>query len=64
TRGGPGDASLFFVYYIYRQAMQYLKMGYASALAWILTLAIVAVTAFLFWSARFWVHYEADVVRA
>jgi multiple sugar transport system permease protein len=61
TQGGPGNASLFYVFYIYRNAFQYFEMGYASALAWMLTLVIMAVTGILFWSARFWVHYGSDV---
>lgn len=60
TKGGPGNASLLYVLYIYRNAFEYLQMGYASALAWILTLLIVGVTILLFWSARFWVYYEVD----
>ena len=36
TQGGPGTATFVFVYFIYQAAFQYLKMGYASALAWIL----------------------------
>jgi multiple sugar transport system permease protein len=61
TQGGPGNASLLYVLYIYRHAFQYLQMGYASALAWILTIVIVAVTLLLFWSAKYWVFYEAEV---
>ena len=51
TRGGPGNASLFYVLYIYRNAFQYFEMGYACALSWVLTLVIVAVTLLLFWTA-------------
>jgi multiple sugar transport system permease protein len=58
TNGGPGDATLFFVLYIWRKAFQEFQMGYASALAWILFLLIVAVTALIFRTARHWVHYE------
>ncbi len=61
TQGGPGSASLFYVLYIYRQAFQYHRMGYASALAWVLTLLIVLVTVIIFGTARFWVFYEVDV---
>jgi multiple sugar transport system permease protein len=60
TRGGPGNASLFYVLYIYRNAFEYLEMGYACALSWVLTIVIVAITLLLFWSARFWVYYEAE----
>ena len=46
TKGGPGNASLFYVLYLYRNAFQYFQMGYASALAWVL-FVIVAFFAFL-----------------
>ena len=38
-------------------AFNYLRMGYASALAWVQLLIILALTALAFWSARKWVHY-------
>jgi multiple sugar transport system permease protein len=58
TNGGPGNATLFYVLYIWRVAFQQFQMGYASALAWILFLIIVAVTVLIFRTARYWVHYE------
>ena len=58
TNGGPLDATLFFVLYIYRQAFQFLSMGYASALAWVLFIIIMALTVVLFRSGQFWVYYE------
>ena len=33
-------------------------MGYAATMAWGLFVFAVAVTGLLFWSARYWVHYE------
>jgi len=39
TDGGPLDATLFFVLYIYRKAFQHFAMGYASSLAWVLFLS-------------------------
>lgn len=44
TRGGPGTSTYVLVYYIYRSAFGYYKMGYASAMAWILFLLIFIVT--------------------
>lgn len=61
TSGGPGNASLFYVLYIYRNAFQYFRMGYASALSWILTIVIVLTTFLVFWSSKYWVHYDVDV---
>ena len=57
--GGPINATLFYTLYLYQEAFGYLRMGYAAALAWLLVIAIAAVTALAFLSARRWVHYEA-----
>jgi len=62
TSGGPNNASLFYVLYLYRNAWEYLAMGYASALAWILFLVIMFFTALILRSSSMWVHYEG--VRA
>ncbi len=56
-RGGPVDSTLLYSVYLYQQAFQQLNMGYASAMAWILLIAIASATAILFWSSRFWVFY-------
>lgn len=56
--GGPVDSTLFYTLYLYQEAFAYLRMGYASALAWILVIIIAALTAFSFLSARYWVHYD------
>jgi multiple sugar transport system permease protein len=48
TNGGPQNATLFYVLYLYRNAFQYLKMGYAAALAWVLALVIMGLTALIF----------------
>ena len=58
TQGGPGDASLFYMLYLYRNAFSYFRMGYASALAWLLFAFTLALTGLLFRSARSWVFYE------
>lgn len=60
TDGGPLDATLFFVLYIYRQAFQFFHMGYASALAWLLFLLILVITVLLLRSQRFWVFYLGE----
>ncbi|WGF87714.1 carbohydrate ABC transporter permease [Marinivivus vitaminiproducens] len=56
--GGPVDATLFYTLYLYQEAFANFRMGYASALAWILVLIIAAFTAFSFLTARYWVHYD------
>lgn len=58
TDGGPQNATLMAVLYIYRNAFQYFRMGYAATLAWLLFLIIVGFTALQFWMARRWVYYE------
>lgn len=60
TQGGPGTSTYMLVYYIYQNAFQYLKMGYASALAWILFTIILALTLLQLWGSRRWVYYEGE----
>jgi len=59
-KGAPLDSLLFFTVYLYNEAFSYFRMGYASALAWVLLLIIAAFTAIAFWSSRYWVHYENE----
>ncbi len=61
TRGGPQDSTLFFVLYIYRNAFEYFRMGYAATLAWLLFLIIMIFTAIQFFVANRWVYYEGKV---
>jgi multiple sugar transport system permease protein len=60
TGGGPANATLFVVLYLFWNGWSYFKMGYASAMAWVLLLIILAFTALQFRIARRWVYYEAD----
>lgn len=60
SKCGPADAGLVYTCYLYEQGWTNLRMGYASAMAWMLLLAVGLVTAVLFWSQRRWVHYEED----
>ena len=60
TNGGPLDSTLFFVLYIYRSAFQFFRMGYASALAWVLFVIILLLTLLVVRSARRWVYYEGE----
>ena len=60
TNGGPANSSLFFILYLYRKAFQEFEMGYASALAWLLFVVILAFTVILFRTAKYWVYYEGD----
>jgi multiple sugar transport system permease protein len=56
--GGPVDSTLFYTLYLYQEAFAYLRMGYASALAWILVVIIAFFTAFSFLTSKYWVHYD------
>ncbi len=58
TQGGPEDSTHFYALYLFERAWRYLDMGYASAMAWVLFLVIMAITGLLFWTQRRWVHYE------
>ncbi len=57
TQGGPNNATYFYSMYTYDVAFRYLRMGYASALAWVQLLIMLVLTALAFRSARRWVHY-------
>jgi multiple sugar transport system permease protein len=59
SEGGPNNATLFVVLYLYKKAFQDFRMGYASALAWILFALILAVTLIQLRLSKRWVHYEA-----
>ena len=58
--GDPGGATLFYALYFFRQGFQFFDMGYAATIAWALFVAAVVVTGVLFWSAKYWVHYEYE----
>jgi multiple sugar transport system permease protein len=58
TNGGPGNATLTAVMVIYRAAFRALEIGYASAIAALLFLVILSVTAFQFWFSKRWVFYQ------
>jgi multiple sugar transport system permease protein len=60
TKGGPADATLMYVLQMYFKAFSDLKMGYTSAMAWILFAIILAFTLLQFRFARRWVYYEGE----
>ncbi len=61
TQGGPNNATLFFILYLYRNAFRFLRMGYASALAWALFLYILILTLLVLRSSRAWVFYSGEI---
>lgn len=58
--GAPLDSLNFITVYLYNEAFAFYRMGYASALAWILLLIIAVFTGIAFFSSRYWVHYENE----
>ncbi|HSH81678.1 MAG TPA: sugar ABC transporter permease [Herpetosiphonaceae bacterium] len=58
TGGGPLDTTRFYALYLYDQAFKNFRMGYASAMAWVLLLIVAFFTALAFRSSSMWVHYE------
>ncbi|MEK8173899.1 sugar ABC transporter permease [Streptomyces sp. M19] len=56
--GGPSDSTLFFSLYLYQEGFTSFRMGYASALAWLLLVIIGAFTALNFWASKYWVFYN------
>lgn len=59
TQGGPADSTLFYVLYLFNKAFRDFRMGYASALALILFLIILAVSLVLLFTSEKWIYYEA-----
>jgi multiple sugar transport system permease protein len=58
TNGGPQNATLFTVLYIYRLGFEQANMGAASALAWLLFLIILVFSLLQLRLSRAWVYYE------
>jgi multiple sugar transport system permease protein len=59
TNGGPGDATNTLVLYLYRQGFSFNDLGYASALAWVLFVFVMLITALQFVGQKRWVNYES-----
>jgi multiple sugar transport system permease protein len=57
TQGGPAESTTFYSLYLYQNAFQYYRMGYASAMGWILFLIVAACTFVLFKSSARHVYY-------
>ena len=61
TQGGPANASLVYVLYLYNNAFKFFRMGYAATLAWLLFFVVLALTLLVLrWSAA-WVYYEGKL---
>ena len=59
TAGGHNNASLFYAFYLYKEAFSNFRMGNASALAWVLFL-IISIFTFIIFKTSKWVYYEGD----
>jgi multiple sugar transport system permease protein len=57
TKGGPGHDSTVYIYYLYQNAFAYGKMGYASAMAWLVFVMIALVTLVQWKLQKRWVFY-------
>jgi multiple sugar transport system permease protein len=60
TNGGPLRSTEFYVYYLYNNGFKFFKMGYASAMAWILFIIVMIVTFITFKSSARWVYYGSE----
>lgn len=61
--GGPSDSTMFYTLYLYERGFTASHMGYAAAMAWLLLLAIGAITLVLFRTSRSWVFYADEEGR-
>lgn len=60
TEGGPAYATWFYILHLYTQAFKYFNMGYASALAWIFFIILIAFTYLQVRASRHWVFYAGE----
>ncbi|MEZ4621472.1 MAG: sugar ABC transporter permease [Caldilineaceae bacterium] len=58
--GGPASSTLFYSLLLYNNAFSYFKMGYSSAMAWLLFAFVFLLTWLVFKSANRWVYYEGE----
>jgi multiple sugar transport system permease protein len=58
TAGGPANETLFYALYLYQNAFQYFRMGYACAMAWVLFILTMIASLIIFRSSARWVYYE------
>jgi multiple sugar transport system permease protein len=60
STGGPVDSTMVPVLYLFNNAFQFFKMGYASAWAWVLFVIVLFFTLLQLWGGKRWVHYEGS----
>ena len=59
--GAPQGSLLFYAIYLYQQGFEYFRMGYASAMAWVLFVVTMACTIVLIKTSKRWVHYQGGM---
>ena len=57
TRGGPQDSTRFMALYVYQNAFEYFRMGYAALLSWVIFVIVLVFTLIQFRLANNWVYY-------
>ena len=62
--GGPNNASMMIVPYLFNNGFRFYKMGYASAIAWVLFVLVMILTLLVFRSSSAWVYYESEVRKS
>jgi multiple sugar transport system permease protein len=60
TGGGPADSTLFFAQYLFQNAFQFFKMGYACAMAWVVAVVLIFITILLFRGSARFVYYGGE----
>ncbi|AYA75559.1 MULTISPECIES: carbohydrate ABC transporter permease [unclassified Robertmurraya] len=58
--GGPLDGTLLYSLYLFIQGFEFFNMGYASAMAWVMLIIVGILTAVIFSTSKYWVHYESE----
>ena len=58
--GGPLDGTLLYSLYLFIHGFEFFNMGYASAMAWVMLIIVGLLTALIFFSSKYWVHYESE----
>ncbi|GAB7192699.1 sugar ABC transporter permease [Kineococcus sp. NUM-3379] len=58
--GGPAGSTLFYTLYLYIRGFGDARMGYASAMAWVLAVVIGLITWVMFRTSKGWVHYSGE----
>lgn len=60
TEGGPLKSTYVLGLKLYKEGFSYFKMGYASAISWVVFAAIMIFTLAIFVSSKLWVHYADE----